>query len=296
MALNAVASILGSVLSKHEIDDQLKIIEDFIHAMKDCGMMLDNWRDAYYKLRIPKQMTGTTMAIQLKNMETEVLRLRHESWKNGETMKDRLLQSFDVGRKNGYTVLLPKTRNAEVVLLNSTVDMKLNPFPSDVVDDLIKKNSELENSIKTIQEETSAKIRYQEELIEERDRIMSEMNQQITMLKKRITFLRENHKERLELINQHHEEEKKIYKREISELRLENGTLNLTISTLNKQFDNMSLDHMKDIQVLIEHVSDVEERCAKLSSENVVLREEQDEHIRLIKGLADKANLQVDIS
>ncbi|ASV45174.1 non-structural protein 3 [Rotavirus B] len=296
MALNAVASILGSVLSKHEIDDQLKIIEDFIHAMKDCGMMLDNWRDAYYKLRIPKQMTGTTMAIQLKNMETEVLRLRHESWKNGETMKDRLLQSFDVGKKNGYTVLLPKTRNAEVVLLNSTVDMKLNPFPSDVVDDLIKKNSELENSIKTIQEETSAKIRYQEELIEERDRIMSEMNQQITMLKKKITFLRENHKERLELINQHHEEEKKIYKREISELRLENGTLNLTISTLNKQFDNMSLDHMKDIQVLIEHVSDVEERCAKLSSENVVLREEQDEHIRLIKGLADKANLQVDIS
>nr|QXV87666.1 non-structural protein 3 [Rotavirus B] len=296
MALNAVASILGSVLSKHEIDDQLKIIEDFIHAMKDCGMMLDNWRDAYYKLRIPKQMTGTTMAIQLKNMETEVLRLRHESWKNGETMKDRLLQSFDVGKKNGYTVLLPKTRNAEVVLLNSTVDMKLNPFPSDVVDDLIKKNSELENSIKTIQEETSAKIRYQEELIEERDRIMSEMNQQITMLKKKITFLRENHKERLELINQHHEEEKKIYKREISELRLENGTLNLTISTLNKQFDNMSLDHMKDIQVLIEHVSDVEERCAKLSNENVVLREEQDEHIRLIKGLADKANLQVDIS
>nr|BAW98437.1 NSP3 [Bovine group B rotavirus] len=296
MALNAVASILGSVLSKHKIDDQLKIIEDFIHAMKDCGMMLDNWRDAYYKLRIPKPMTGTTMAIQLKNMETEVLRLRHESWKNGETMKDRLLQSFDVGRKNGYTVLLPKTRNAEVVLLNSTVDMKLNPFPSDVVDDLIKKNSKLENSIKAIQEEANTKMRYQEELIEERDRIMSEMSQQITMLKKKITFLRENHKERLELINQHHEEEKKIYKREISELRLENGTLNLTISTLNKQFDNMSLDHMKDIQVLVEHVSDVEERCAKLSSENVVLREEQDEHIRLIKGLADKANLQVDIS
>nr|BAW98429.1 NSP3 [Bovine group B rotavirus] len=296
MALNAVASILGSVLSKHEIDDQLKIIEDFIHAMKDCGMMLDNWRDAYYKLRIPKPMTGTTMAIQLKNMETEVLRLRHESWKNGETMKDRLLQSFDVGKKNGYTVLLPKTRNAEVVLLNSTIDMKLNPFPSDVVDDLIKKNSELENSIKVIQEEANTKMRYQEELIEERDRIMSEMSQQITMLKKKITFLRENHKERLELINQHHEEEKKIYKREISELRLENGTLNLTISTLNKQFDNMSLDHMKDIQVLIEHVSDVEERCAKLSSENVVLRKEQDEHIRLIKGLADKANLQVDIS
>nr|BAW98430.1 NSP3 [Bovine group B rotavirus]BAW98435.1 NSP3 [Bovine group B rotavirus] len=296
MALNAVASILGSVLSKHEIDDQLKIIEDFIHAMKDCGMMLDNWRDAYYKLRIPKPMTGTTMAIQLKNMETEVLRLRHESWKNGETMKDRLLQSFDVGKKNGYTVLLPKTRNAEVVLLNSTVDMKLNPFPSDVVDDLIKKNSELENSIKAIQDEANTKIKYQEELIEERDRIMSEMNQQITMLKKKIIFLQEDHKERLELINQHHEEEKKIYKREISELRLENGTLNLTISTLNKQFDNMSLDHMKDIQVLIEHVSDVEERCAKLSSENVVLREEQDEHIRLIKGLADKANLQVDIS
>nr|BAW98431.1 NSP3 [Bovine group B rotavirus]BAW98432.1 NSP3 [Bovine group B rotavirus] len=296
MALNAVASILGSVLSKHEIDDQLKIIEDFIHAMKDCGMMLDNWRDAYYKLRIPKPMTGTTMAIQLKNMETEVLRLRHESWKNGETMKDRLLQSFDVGKKNGYTVLLPKTRNAEVVLLNSTVDMKLNPFPSDIVDDLIKKNSELENSIKAIQDETNTKIKYQEELIEERDRIMSEMNQQITMLKKKIIFLQEDHKERLELINQHHEEEKKIYKREISELRLENGTLNLTISTLNKQFDNMSLDHMKDIQVLIEHVSDVEERCAKLSSENVVLREEQDEHIRLIKGLADKANLQVDIS
>nr|WLK78188.1 non-structural protein 3 [Rotavirus B] len=296
MALNAVASILGSVLSKHEIDDQLKIIEDFIHAMKDCGMMLDDWRDAYYKLRIPKPMTGTTMAIQLKNMETEVLRLRHESWKNGETMKDRLLQSFDVGKKNGYTVLLPKTRNAEVVLLNSTVDMKLNPFPSDVVDDLIKKNSELENNIKTIQEEANTKMRYQEELIEERDRIMSEMNQQIIMLKKKITFLRENHKERLELVNQHHEEEKKIYKREISELRLENGTLNLTISTLNKQFDNMSLDHIKDIKVLIEHISDVEERCAKLSSENVVLREEQDEHIRLIKGLANKANLQVDIS
>nr|BAW98434.1 NSP3 [Bovine group B rotavirus] len=296
MALNAVASILGSVLSKHEIDDQLKIIEDFIHAMKDCGMMLDNWRDAYYKLRIPKPMTGTTMAIQLKNMETEVLRLRHESWKNGETMKDRLLQSFDVGKKNGYTVLLPKTRNAEVVLLNSTVDMKLNPFPSDVVDDLIKKNSELENSIKAIQDEANTKIKYQEELIEERDRIMSEMNQQITMLKKKIIFLQEDHKERLKLINRHHEEEKKIYKREISELRLENGTLNLTISTLNKQFDNMSLDHMKDIQVLIEHVSDVEERCAKLSSENVVLREEQDEHMRLIKGLADKANLQVDIS
>nr|BAW98436.1 NSP3 [Bovine group B rotavirus] len=296
MALNAVASILGSVLYKHEIDDQLKIIEDFIHAMKDCGMMLDNWRDAYYKLRIPKPMTGTTMAIQLKNMETEVLRLRHESWKNGETMKDRLLQSFDVGKKNGYTILLPKTRNAEVVLLNSTVDMKLNPFPSDVIDDLIKKNSELENSIKAIQDEANTKIKYQEELIEERDRIMSGMNQQITMLKKKIIFLQEDHKERLELINQHHEEEKKIYKREISELRLENGTLNLTISTLNKQFDNMSLDHMKDIQVLIEHVSDVEERCAKLSSENVVLREEQDEHIRLIKGLADKANLQVDIS
>lgn len=294
MALNAVTSILGSVLTKHNIDNQLDVIEDFIHAMKDTGIRLDEWRDAYYNLKLPKKMTSTTMAIQLKNMETEILMLRNDSWNRGQTMKDRLLNSFDVGKKGEHTILIPKTRNAEVVLLNSTSDIKLNSFPSDVVDDLVKKNSQLELELEHTKNMLESETNYQNELLEEKENVIAMLQRDLEIEKKKLEFKEEEHKDVLDMINRHYVEEKGVYTREIATLRSTVNDLSLSIATLDAQFDNMSLDHKNDLDVLIKHIASVESHCSKLSAENLQMREERTEHIELIKGLAAKANLEVD--
>lgn len=294
MALNAVVSILGSVLTKNKIDNQLEIIEDFIQAMNDTGMRIEEWREAYYNLKLPRKMTGTTMAIQLKNLETEVLMLRNESWSKGESKNDRLFKSFDVGKKDGYTVLIPKTRTAEVVLKNSTMDIKLNPFPSDVVDDLIKKNSQLELELKHTKDMLDGELGYQNELLEEKGKVIAMLQQDLELERKKNEIIKEEHKDVIDAINRHHTEEKSIYTREIATLHSTTNQLSLSLTMLNSQFDCMSLDHKKDIEVLVNHISDVEKRCSDLAAENNLLKEEHDEHIQLIKGLAMKANLEID--
>lgn len=129
-------------------DDMMKSgncsFEHFMEKMNDVGIDIDAWKQAFDNARLPKRMAKSTLAIQNANLEKEVARLRAKEHRHGYDKNKRTLASFDVDKKNGNTVLVPKTRLAEIVLLNSTQDLKLSAPPSDYIEELEKKISQLE--------------------------------------------------------------------------------------------------------------------------------------------------------
>nr|AHZ32874.1 non-structural protein 3 [Rotavirus G] len=129
-------------------DDMMKggncSFEHFMEKMNDVGIDIDAWKQAFDNARLPRRMTKSTLAIQNANLEKEIAKLRAKEHRNGYDRNKRTLASFDVDKKNGNTVLVPKTRLAEIVLLNSTQDLKLSAPPSDYIEELERKISLLE--------------------------------------------------------------------------------------------------------------------------------------------------------
>lgn len=268
MALNVIVSILEGVLNKFQIDDKDEISNEFKLALEDCGIRLDDWRDAYYRERIPRPMSSTSMAIQLKNFETEVLQLRNKAWNEGADRKERLMSSFEISSKKGHTILIPKTRNAQLVLANSVSDFRLNNNHSDIIDDLIKRNDELTKEIdelKNIQVSTlesgELNMSYQLQAVSAKVTELSDLlkvcENECIKLQKRLVFQEEDFEDRITAINSHHEEEKKILKREISRLN--------TYSKGVTEYNNF-------------------------------LEKQHERNIKIISGLAARANLLVDDS
>lgn len=268
MALNVIVSVLEGVLSKFQVDNTREILSEFKLALEDCGIRIDDWRDAYYRERIPKSMSSTSMAIQLKNFETEVLQLRNKAWNEGVDRKERLMSSFEISNKKGHTVLVPKTRNAQLVLANSVSDLRLSNNHSDVIDDLIRRNDELTREIeelKNIQistlESGELNISYQLQAVSAKVTELSDLlkvcENECIKLRKRLAFQEEDFEDRITAINTHHEEEKKILKREISRLN--------TYSKGMTEYNNF-------------------------------LEKQHERNIKIISGLAAKANLLVDNS
>lgn len=268
MALNVIVSVLEGVLQKFQVDDTNGISNEFKSALEDCGIKIDDWRDAYYRERIPKPMSSTSMAIQLKNFETEILQLRNKAWNEGADRKERLMSSFDISSKKGHTILVPKTRNAQLVLANSVSDLRLSNNHSDVIDDLIKRNDELTKEIdelKNIQistlESGELNISYQLQAVSAKVTELSDLlkvcENECIKLQKRLTFQEEDFEDRITAINSHHEEEKKILKREINRLN--------TYSKGVTEYNNF-------------------------------LEKQHEKNIKIISGLAARANLLVDDS
>lgn len=115
-----------------------------MEKMNDAGVDIDQWKQAFDGARLPNKMTKSTLAIQNANLEKEVVRLRAKEHRHGYDKSKRTLANFEVEKKNGNTVLNPKTRLAEIILLNSTQDLKLSAPPSDYIEELENKISDLE--------------------------------------------------------------------------------------------------------------------------------------------------------
>ncbi|AFL91900.1 NSP3 [Rotavirus G chicken/03V0567/DEU/2003] len=118
--------------------------EHLMEKMNDAGIDLDKWKQAFDGARLPQRMTKSTLAIQNTNLEKEIVMLRAKEHRHGYDKNKRTLANFDVERKNGNTILTPKTRLAEIILLNSTRDLKLSAPPSDYIEELEDKVAQLE--------------------------------------------------------------------------------------------------------------------------------------------------------
>nr|WLD25320.1 NSP3 [Rotavirus B] len=265
MALNVIVSVLENVLNELNVDKSDVITGKFKDALDDCGIRVDDWRDTFYNERIPKPMSSTSMAIQLKNFELEVLQLRNKAWLEGADRKARLFSSFDISSKNGHTVLTPKTRNAQMLLANSVADLKIRNGQSEVIDDLIKKNEELKKQLDQFTAVTEnpreLQITYHVEAANAKMTELSDLlkvcQNECLKLQKRLVFQEEQTEDRLAAVNAHHAEETKILKREIERLNAVN---------------------------------------ACVTDYNDMLEKQHERNLKIIRGLALKANLLVENS
>lgn len=253
MALDALSSILETVLRDCGVNEISRVISRFEEALNDCGMRIEEWREAYYKERFPKRMTSTTMASQLQNFEIENLQLRNRAWAEGADHKFRLLASFEVGKKGENTVLLPKTRNAEIVLLNSTSDLKLDSYPSEAVDKIIEENHRLHQQVKQSKgrdtsnstqilcealENMSDRVKLIEKEKETLNKLLLECDKSNQKLKRQLEICEENTTDRLAAVNSHHKEEISIMRREIYRLQMENTSQREQIESLERELDD----------------------------------------------------------
>lgn len=253
MALDALSSILETVLRDCGINEISRVINRFEEALNDCGMRVEEWREAYYKERFPKRMTSTTMASQIRNLEIENLQLRNRAWAEGADLKFRLLSSFEIGRKGENTVLLPKTRNAEIVLMNSTSDLKLDSYPSEAVDKLVEENHELHQQLEKNREQGSSnstqilcealenmseRVKLIEKEKETMNKLLLECDKSNQRLKRQLEICEENTTDRLAAVNSHHKEEVSIMRREIYRLQMENASQREQIGSLERELDD----------------------------------------------------------
>lgn len=265
MALNVIVSVLENVLNELHIDNPNEVTGKFKEALNDCGIKVNDWRDAFYKERVPKPMSSTSMAIQLKNFELEVLQLRSKAWLDGADRKTRLFSSFDVSSKNGHTVLIPKTRNAQLLLANSVADLKIKNGTSEVIDDLIKENEKLKRQLDQFtmaaENPRELQITYQVEAANAKMTELSDLlkvcQNECVKLQKRLAFQEEQTEDRIAAVNAHHVEEIKVMRKEIERLNAVN---------------------------------------ACVSDYNDVLEKQHERNLKIIRGLAKRANLFVDDS
>lgn len=271
MALNALASILETVLTECNTPDIVRVMNRFEDALYDCGMKIEDWRDAYYNERLPKRMTSTTMSTQLMNLEIENLHLRNKAWAEGADRKFRLMSSFDLSTKDGHTILVPKTRNAEIILANSSSELKLSDHPSQAVDRLVQKNHELTERVAQLEsagqnnnstiilckavEDMSEKLKTAEKEASDLGKLLQECDRSNARLKRQLQLCEEETTDRLAAVNAHHKEEVEIMKREIYRLQMLN---------------------------------------AQLNDRNLVLEEQHGHHLDMIRGLAARAGLVAD--
>lgn len=132
----------------------------------DSGLSqnLDNWRDCYYRKRLPKEMSHSTANIQMQNLEREVLKIRAEGFCAGYTRKERTLNAFDIGSNfKGHTVLIPTTHLSKIILENTFNErLALPKIPDGAFERAQEENTalkakifEMENQIDKFKEEIS---------------------------------------------------------------------------------------------------------------------------------------------
>nr|WBV74443.1 NSP3 [Bat RVJ-like rotavirus BtSY3] len=122
LVISLVRETLDNMLGNEETINSL--IHDLKTRMLDTGLYenVNNWRDCFYKKRIPKEMTATTVNIQIKNLEDEVIRLRSNAYSDGYDREIRTLSQFKVEKNGrGQTILTPTSELTKIILANSKI-------------------------------------------------------------------------------------------------------------------------------------------------------------------------------
>uniref|UniRef100_Q0H8C1 Non-structural protein 3 n=1 Tax=Rotavirus X (isolate RVX/Human/Bangladesh/NADRV-B219/2002/GXP[X]) TaxID=348136 RepID=NSP3_ROTB2 len=150
-------------------DESAKFCRMFRAMIRDSGLYsnIENWRAAFYRDRLPKRMSHSTVSIQLDNLEREVLKIRAEGFCQGYTRKERTLNAFDLGDDGkGNTIIKPTTHLSSIILQNSyNSAFKLPKIPDGLLEktrceleeekknnDVLKqKIKELENTISQLE-------------------------------------------------------------------------------------------------------------------------------------------------
>nr|AQX34668.1 NSP3 [Rotavirus I] len=140
-----MAQLVFNALSGILSEEQLAKVQDVVYD-SGVGEQLDKYRKAYEQEWFP---TGTYSSTKFRmyNLEKEVVKLRGMLYANGLGKRERALNDFDVGTdERGHTILLPKTRLAELIIANTKdTRFKLNAVPDQEFE---KINAELENAKK----------------------------------------------------------------------------------------------------------------------------------------------------
>nr|AYH64827.1 NSP3 [Rotavirus I] len=138
-----MAQLVFNALSGILSEEQLAKVQDVMH---DSGVseQLNKYRKAYEQEWFP---TGTYSSTKFRmyNLEKEVVKLRGMLYANGLGKRERALNDFDVGTdERGHTILLPKTKLAELMITNTKdAGFKLNAVPDQEFE---KVSAELENA------------------------------------------------------------------------------------------------------------------------------------------------------
>nr|BBC18353.1 Nonstructural protein 3 [Porcine rotavirus H] len=147
LVCDALATLTRNVYGDNE--ESAKFCRMFRTMITDSGLYqnINNWRNAFYKERMPKRMSYSTVSIQIQNLEREILKIREEGFCSGWDRKKRTLNAFDIGEnKDGHTILIPTTQLSKIILQNScNVGFVLQKIPDQLVENL---RSELEEEKK----------------------------------------------------------------------------------------------------------------------------------------------------
>lgn len=174
---------------------QDKMYREFREAASDSGLAenVNNWRDAFYGMRMPKRMTHTTVNIQMQNLEQEVLLLREKNYLDGVTRKMRTLNGFEIEKNSkGHTVLKPTTHLSKLILANTQrEDLCLSGLPSQSFEklcrdlEIAKKDNEilakaLTDARKTLSgiEDSHTEIRALESILQSERQLRKKMQSQ----------------------------------------------------------------------------------------------------------------------
>nr|ALX72691.2 NSP3 [Porcine rotavirus H] len=138
LVCDALATLTRNVYGDNE--ESAKFCRMFRTMITDSGLYqnINNWRNAFYKERMPKRMSHSTVSIQIQNLEREILKIREEGFCNGWDRKKRTLSAFDIGEnKDGHTILIPTTHLSKIILENScNADFVLPKVPDKLVENL----------------------------------------------------------------------------------------------------------------------------------------------------------------
>ncbi|ASV45162.1 non-structural protein 3 [Rotavirus G] len=294
-----IADIVSRAAEKFGVNGE-EMSAVVVDMMSDSGISIDEWREAYYEKRFPKKMTASTMAFQIKNLETEVKSLRIRAYEEGYNREKRTLSSFGIRQEDGKTVLEPKTRLAEIILQNTKGNLKLSGIPKqqyeqNLIDletmrrentDLIIMNSGLRAAIKDLEEKNTALATRNMTLEHDMEQTEIQMQEKIDHLEERLAELKpeqELKKEITQLEVRLHDAEKAM-EQELDKVRREvRGQANREMMELRIELRTAR----RQLQERVDVFEDMEERIVELEDENRRLEQ-------MVRGLAERANLEVE--
>nr|BBC18356.1 Nonstructural protein 3 [Porcine rotavirus H] len=168
LVCDALATLTRNVYGDNE--ESAKFCRMFRTMITDSGLYqnINSWRNTFYKERMPKRMSHSTVSIQIQNLEREILKIREEGFCNGWDRKKRTLNAFDIGEnKDGHTILIPTTHLSKIILENScNADFALPKIPDELVENL-RSELEEEKRCNDLFRETVTKLKEQIKQLED---------------------------------------------------------------------------------------------------------------------------------
>nr|AKA63282.1 NSP3 [Rotavirus I] len=141
-----VISALSGILS----NEQLARVQD---VMNDTGVTetLNKYEEAYNGKWFPVGTHFSTKC-KIKNLECDMVKLRSMLFDRGINREQRALRDFSIEKnKLGHTILVPKTKLAELMIANTKdPGYKLNAVPCEQFEETLKKLNEAEETISNL--------------------------------------------------------------------------------------------------------------------------------------------------